>query len=454
MNLPRLPSGYGDPVLLGKGAWGEVWRARQEALERDVALKILPGTRDPEEARRQAALDAPAFPAVYDAFHWHGRTFVAMEWLQGISLEKLLQGGALPEAATWLLGRALARALAEIHRRGLAHGDLKPSNILVLQDGDVRILDLGFSQPLGSAAARCGTPAYMPPEAIQDGAHPADGDLWALALVLGECLLGRRLSAAHEVDRGISALGLTSAWRDLLGRGMASDPQARWPDAEAWTERIEAIPVDEAAARQILSELADPPFRREMSRACLESGQEHLRRGQAQTAFRLVSESLEWDPDHWPAMETLGRIDLGKVSRHRLPWVLGGCLVAAAGLFGYFAGSHRAVIGTARPGLSLSLAPELLGSKRSEGQFRPDGPGFSEGLPPALPASLLVPEECRCTVLVDGAPVAAARPGHYPLDAGHHLVQLRRRGRFLWQGRVKATAYQVVSLHTAAERMK
>jgi len=453
VKLPRLPSGYGDPVPLGQGAWGEVWRVRQEALEREIALKILPGTRNPEEARRQAALDDSAFPAVYDAFHWHGRTFVAMEWLQGVSLSEQLQTGALSQnAAAWLGGR-LSQALTRLHDNGLAHGDLKPANIVVQPDGEVRLLDLGFSQELIPGGAHCGTPAYLPPEALRQEARPQDRDLWAMALVLTESLLGRRPATPEDADRSLASLALPPWWAELLRRGLARDPGERWSDAQEWSRHFEAA-ADASSARRELSELVEPAFRRKLSRACLEAGQEHLRRGQAQVAFRLVSEALEWDPDHWPAMETLARIDLGKPRRRRLPWLLGAVVVATAGLAGFFAGRRGASPAPVRQATAVPLAPELLGSNRHGGGTSLDGPDFSEGTAPSLPAALLLPEACRCSVSVDGKVVAVGPSGRYPMEAGHHMVQLRRHGNLVWQGRVKATAYQIVAIQVESERTK
>ena len=210
--------------------------------------------------------------------------------------------------------------------------------------------------------------------------------------------------------------------------------------------------MESVRARTALAERADAPFRRFMACACLESGEEHLRRGHAQAAFRLVSESLEWDPDHWPAMDALAHIDLGKTARRRrLPWVAGTGIAAIASLVGYFAGSRRQAAVPMRPAILVPLGPELLGTRRGA-SLPTDGPGFSEGNAPGLPAVLRVAPQCRCSVFVDGAPAHAEGAGDYALEAGHHAVQLRRAGKLFWQGRVKATAYQVLAV-PGKERM-
>jgi len=133
-----LPPGYTDPVRLGSGAWGQVWRVRQKALDRDVALKMQKGTDSLAEARRLASLRSAVLPEIFDAFSWRGRTCLAMEWLQGVSLERLLQVGALPEPGAWFLVREIACGLDDLHRQGLVHGDLKPANVMVLRDGSLR----------------------------------------------------------------------------------------------------------------------------------------------------------------------------------------------------------------------------------------------------------------------------------------------------------------------------
>src|SRR6266498_4493982 len=142
-----------DP--LGKGGMGEVYRARDTRLGRDVAIKVLPESfaRDParaarfeREARLLAAVNHPGIAAIYGAEEFGSVPCIVMELVPGETLSERMANGALPLAESLTLGRQIAEALEAAHEKGVIHRDLKPSNIKVTPDGKVKVLDFGLAK--------------------------------------------------------------------------------------------------------------------------------------------------------------------------------------------------------------------------------------------------------------------------------------------------------------------
>ena len=196
---------------LGAGGMGEVYRARDSRLGRDVALKILPDSfsqntdrlnRFAQEARAVAALNHPNILAVFDIGQHNGSPFLVSELLEGETLRAALDRGALPQRKTIEYGVQIAHGLAAAHEKGIVHRDLKPENIFITKDGRVKILDFGLAklaQSLGNqevtltsshtaAGAVMGTASYMAPEQVRG--EPADPrtDIFAFGAVLYEML--------------------------------------------------------------------------------------------------------------------------------------------------------------------------------------------------------------------------------------------------------------------------
>ena len=202
--------------LLGAGGMGEVYRARDPRLARDVAIKVLPPRwiTDPErldrferEARAAAALNHPNIIAVYDTGTSDGVPFIASELLTGATMREVLTQGPWPARKALDVAQQIARGLAAAHARGIVHRDLKPENIFVSTDGVVKILDFGLARlKEGSAfptpedptvadteAGRVlGTVGYMAPEQVRG--QPADhrADIFAFGAILYEMLAARR----------------------------------------------------------------------------------------------------------------------------------------------------------------------------------------------------------------------------------------------------------------------
>jgi serine/threonine protein kinase/tetratricopeptide (TPR) repeat protein len=220
---------------LGAGAMGEVWRARDRRLGRDVAIKLLHPSldRDPErrarfhlEARAVAALSHPNILALYDVGRSGGMTYAVTELLEGETLRQRLSRGPLPAGEATACARHIAGALSAAHGKGIVHRDLKPENVFLTANGHVKLVDFGIAgwrEADGSRRRRSpgqgrtrreprvlvGTPGYMAPE--QARGRPGDRrvDLFALGCVLYEMLTGRRAFA-----RDTSAETLRAVCRD------------------------------------------------------------------------------------------------------------------------------------------------------------------------------------------------------------------------------------------------
>jgi hypothetical protein len=209
---------------LGAGGMGAVYAARDEVLDRLVALKVLPAAAetDPErrqrllrEARSAAALSHPNVAIVYEAGEGEGVVFLAMELVEGESLAARLARGPLSLAELVRIGGGIARGLACAHETGVIHRDLKPANVMLARDGTPKLVDFGLARPPERASPSVsresftgqvvGTPGYMAPEQLRDEATDARTDLFALGVVLHELWTGK----APFGLSGLSAMALT-----------------------------------------------------------------------------------------------------------------------------------------------------------------------------------------------------------------------------------------------------
>jgi len=202
---------------LGAGGMGEVYRAHDEKLDRDVAIKVLPegALSDPaararllREARSGAALNHPYICAFYDVGEVEGRAYIAMELVEGQPLSTLLAAGPLPEDLSRRYATQIAEALGHAHARGMVHRDLKAANVMITPEGQAKVLDFGLARrvsakdaedattraepSLTEAGVVAGTPSYMSPEQLCGREADARSDVWAFGILLYEMLSGRR----------------------------------------------------------------------------------------------------------------------------------------------------------------------------------------------------------------------------------------------------------------------
>ena len=199
-------AGYRIESLLGRGGMGVVFRARDLALDRNVALKLLAPElaedvrfrdRFLRESRLAASLDHPAIVPIYDAGEVGGQLYIAMRLVDGIDLKRLLAlEGALPAERALGLLEQVADALDAAHERGLVHRDVKPSNVLVDARGHCYLADFGLSRRLADPSPglgpgrSLGTVDYVAPEQIRGGDVDGRADLYSLGCLLYECLAG------------------------------------------------------------------------------------------------------------------------------------------------------------------------------------------------------------------------------------------------------------------------
>lgn len=214
----RLAGKYRVARRLGSGGMGVVYLGRDEVLGRDVALKTLPGLQDGAvprlrgEARVMAALNHPAIATIYALEVWRATPVLALEYFPHGTLADRLAAGPVAFAELVQLGIRLINALDHVHRRGLLHRDVKPSNIGYTADGDAKLLDFGIA---GIADERAGTRGYLSPEAIAGAPPDVSFDLWALAEVL-------RVASGHD-----------PRFDPFLARALAPTPGDRYPSAVA-----------------------------------------------------------------------------------------------------------------------------------------------------------------------------------------------------------------------------
>lgn len=199
-----LDGRYRVEERLGGGGASDVYRARDLRLGRPVAVKVFRGRagahsdrRCGDEARLLAALNHPGLLDVYDA-GWHDdHEFMVLQLIEGRTLGRRIAAGALPPGEVVRIGAILTEALGHVHARGIIHRDVKPSNVLCAEDGGVFLADFGISHPAGAedgdeSGVVIGTAPYLAPEQVQGGPVGPACDVYALGLVLLECLTGRR----------------------------------------------------------------------------------------------------------------------------------------------------------------------------------------------------------------------------------------------------------------------
>jgi len=256
--LGREFRGYRVEELIGSGGMGTVYRATQLSLGRPVALKVLPPnvSDDPQfvhrfhrEAEILAALSHPNVVQVIDRGEAEGRYFIVMEYVDGESLRALLRRGPVPARDACRICAQLLDALDYAHKRGVIHRDVKPENILLSREGNVKVADFGVSRFLAADAENrltrthfvLGTFEYMAPEqreAVQEADNRSD--IYASAVVLYEMLTGELPIGRFDlpsrkipdVDRRLDA---------ILERGLAKDPERRYDRASAMARELAGI---------------------------------------------------------------------------------------------------------------------------------------------------------------------------------------------------------------------
>src|SRR5215469_6491802 len=260
---------------IGEGGMGVVYRARDEVLHRDVALKVVTSSSGLDqsasqslldEARASSALNHPNICTIYEVGETGGELYIVMELVEGKPLSVLIGDTGLPVESLLRYGTQIANALGRAHDRGIVHRDLKSANIVVTADGLVKVLDFGLAQNVGgtifesatrslvtpqSASGMSGTLPYMPPEVLRGERFDHRGDLWALGVVLYEAASGRlpfegrtgfEISAAimNEVPKPLGPPVPPGLWATIQ-RCLSKDPAQRYQRAGEVQAALEAV---------------------------------------------------------------------------------------------------------------------------------------------------------------------------------------------------------------------
>ena len=258
---------------LGAGGMGVVYRARDEKLERTVAIKMLAqGVLTGEEARRHfrrealalAKLNHPRIAAVYDVGEQNGADFIVMELVAGESLAAKLRAGALPVKEATAIALQVAEALEEAHEHGVIHRDLKPANVMISPKGNAKVLDFGLAKMLAAGGdatlsvaqteGLMGTPPYMSPEQALGQNLDARTDLWSLGVLYYECLTARtpfkansNLAILHAITvapypplRELRADAPVVA-EQVVARALEKDPELRYHHARDFATDLRRV---------------------------------------------------------------------------------------------------------------------------------------------------------------------------------------------------------------------
>jgi eukaryotic-like serine/threonine-protein kinase len=265
---------------VGEGGMGVVYRAHDDRLNRDVALKFLPADLDKDEnarlllireARTASALNHPNICTIYDVGDADGKSYIVMEFVQGRSLAEQIPEGGLPAETVIRYGEQIADAMAHAHEHGVIHRDLKTPNVIIMPGGRVKVLDFGLAKhmtpseitlktqsisTLTSEGAIVGTMHYMAPELFRGEPADARSDIWALGVVLYEMANGKRpfrgrtsyeLSSMilHDTAPALRE-NVPAGLRAVIEHCLAKEPAQRYQHASEVRAALEALRTNSA----------------------------------------------------------------------------------------------------------------------------------------------------------------------------------------------------------------
>ncbi|MGB7434939.1 MAG: protein kinase [Candidatus Acidiferrum sp.] len=342
MNIGKMLGNYRVVSKLGQGGMGAVYRARDEVLQRDVAIKVLSSRTVAEksakdfllnEARAACALNHPNVCTIYQVGEAEGEPYIAMEFIEGKPLSALMGKDGLPVESVLRYGVQIAGALAHSHGRNLIHRDLKSSNVMVTPEGLVKVLDFGLARRLRkevldetvltdaqatmggvteeSTGGLTGTVPYMPPELLRGQEVDHRGDIWSLGVVLYEVASGKlpfrgqtsiETSAAilHQMPAALPAWIPNGLWA-IVQRCLAKEPQQRYQRASEVQAALEAIQSASGVAAVAATPPGGPPTTviRGIRHVGVKDGDVLLLVGTMKGAFLLRANARR---SHWDVM--------------------------------------------------------------------------------------------------------------------------------------------------------
>ena len=264
VTIPERIGRYRILETLGQGAMGIVYRGVDEALDRQVAIKVMSGShgadmdaraRFKREAQAAARLQHPNIVTIYELGEHEGSPFMALELLEGIDLQGAMESGLRPEPKVTLpVMLQILTGLGHAHEHGIVHRDVKPSNVFLPRDRPAKIMDFGVARLAGGMTTTgivVGTPSYMSPEQVRAGPIDGRSDLFSAGLILYELVTGQKAYRADSVvallykiaheEPDLSLLPTAPEWRRLghvLHRALAREPDERYPDAKAMAAEL------------------------------------------------------------------------------------------------------------------------------------------------------------------------------------------------------------------------
>ena len=327
---------------IGKGGMGEVWKARDTKLGREVAIKTLPEefARDADrlarferEAKLLASLNHPNIAAIHGFEEDKDIHFLVLELVEGDTLADRLARGAIPLEESLKLALQIAEALEFSHEKGVIHRDLKPANIKVTDDGKVKVLDFGLAKAFAGDISEVnpsnsptlsmqatqqgvilGTAAYMAPEQAKGKTVDQRGDVWAFGSVLFEMITGRRAFGGDEVSDILASVlarepdyttlepKIHPRIRQLLGRCLEKEPKKRWQAIGDVRIEIKAVLADPAG---LVAQPAVEPMQ--------SGGRRNIRWIAASAVIAIAAVAIGWFVKPTPP------VDPGDVVRFPLP---------------------------------------------------------------------------------------------------------------------------------------
>ena len=276
---PQRLGKYEITGKLGKGNMGEVFRAHDPVLDRDVAIKVLVGTSDAqstrrflEEAKAAAQLNHPNIITIHDFGEEDGQAYMAMELLEGRDLRVVIEkkeAGTIEDRLAVM--EQVLDGVAFAHGRGLVHRDLKPGNVRILPNGQIKILDFGLArrtEDAGESGVVRGTPYYMSPEQVTGGGVTAQSDVFSLGAMFYELLSGRRPFPGSTIPAVLYSVvndepaplgeNVPAEVAAVIARAMQKDPAARFAQAGAMREALLGAWAPGVEAEALPAELENP----------------------------------------------------------------------------------------------------------------------------------------------------------------------------------------------------